>query len=65
MRRVMAWLLILITTLGAFACAKADANIAEIVISLAGDCTLAADEPLHGSPDSFVGVMNAMGNDYG
>lgn len=65
MRRVTAWLLILITTLGAFACAKADANIAEIVISLAGDCTLAADEPLHGSPDSFVGVMNAMGNDYG
>ena len=64
MRRFTAWLLVLISVLGAVSWAKADMDIAEIVISLAGDCTLAADEPLHGSPDSFVGVLSAQGNDY-
>ena len=36
----------------------------EIVLSLAGDCILGSDEPLHGAADSFVGIMRANGNDY-
>ena len=36
----------------------------DILISLAGDCTIAADEKYHSMPESFVGVMEANGNDY-
>lgn len=35
-----------------------------VLISLAGDCILGSDEPLHGEASSFVGVMRAQGNDY-
>ena len=64
MRRWMAGLLVLISAFGLFSCAQADMEIAEIVISLAGDCTLATDAPLYSMPDSFVGVLAAHGNDY-
>lgn len=37
---------------------------AEILLSLAGDCTLAADEKYHSMPESFIGVLAANGNDY-
>lgn len=35
-----------------------------LLISLAGDCILGTDNPIHGEKDSFVGVMRANGNDY-
>ena len=36
----------------------------EVVISLAGDCTIGADEKLHGKSDSYIAVMKAQGDDY-
>lgn len=63
MRKTAALLLVWLIVMGMTA-ARADQGSVEILLSLAGDCTLAADEPLHGSPDSFVGVLNAQGNDY-
>ena len=36
----------------------------EIVISLVGDCTIGADEKLHGNSDSYISVMKAQGDDY-
>ena len=54
---------LLIFVCGSFAAAESDGRT-EIILSLAGDCTLASDEPLHSMPDSFVGVMEAHGNDY-
>ena len=42
----------------------AAAESVEILLSLAGDCTIAADEKYHSMPESFIGVMKAQGNDY-
>ena len=39
-------------------------NRTSLLISLAGDCILGTDNPIHGEADSFVGVMLAQGNDY-
>ena len=36
----------------------------EVLLSLAGDCTLGADEKTHSMPESYIGVMLANGNDY-
>ena len=44
--------------------AQADAETVDILLSLAGDCTIAADEKYHSMPESFIGVMKAQGNDY-
>ena len=66
MRRMIALLLIAACCLCSV-CAPALAEETprtELVISLAGDCILGSDEPLHDASDSFVGVMNALGNDY-
>ncbi|MBO4836760.1 MAG: CapA family protein [Clostridia bacterium] len=35
-----------------------------VLLSLAGDCTLGSDEPLHGEDDSFVGTLRRLGYDY-
>lgn len=64
MRNFVAILLI-ITIFVPFCSAFAEsADNVEIVLSLAGDCILGSDEPLHGAADSFVGIMRANGNDY-
>ena len=36
----------------------------EIILSLAGDCTLGSDEPLHSVDDSFVGFLRNLGDDF-
>lgn|GEM_PF-606419 len=36
----------------------------QVLLSLAGDCTLGSDEPLHGMEDSFVGILRSRGYDY-
>ena len=64
MRRLTAVLLILLLLCCTTAQAEETLKRTEIVMSLAGDCILGSDEPLHGASDSFVGVMKALGNDY-
>lgn len=44
-------------------CLAEDAPV-EIVLSLAGDCTIAANEREHSMPESYIGVMAEHGNDY-
>ena len=61
MRRIISFLLLIasIAVLG-----RAQAEPVEILLSLAGDCTIAADEKTHSMPESYIGVMAANGNDY-
>ena len=73
MRRLIA-LLLLLLTLCTFIPALGEQNTAEstteesnrrsLLISLAGDCILGTDNPIHGEKDSFVGVLRSQGNDY-
>ena len=75
MRRFFA-LMLLFITLCAFIPAQANelpaestsantqVNRTSLLISLAGDCILGTDNPIHGEDDSFVGIMRAQGNDY-
>ena len=64
MRRIIATLLILTAIIPFFtACAESTEQV-EVVLSLAGDCILGSDEPLHNADDSFVGIMKANGNDF-
>ena len=42
-----------------------DPGEVHVLLSLAGDCTIAADEKYHSMEESFIGVMKAHGNDYG
>lgn len=65
MRKLLALILFfsLVIALPAFAETESDGRV-EIVLSLAGDCIIGSDEPLHSAPDSFVGTLKALGNDY-
>ncbi len=65
MRRFIAILLIVTSIIPVCTVAFAQGTEqVEIVLSLAGDCILGSDEPLHYAEDSFVGIMRANGNDY-
>lgn len=64
MRKMTALFLALLLACGMCGAFAEGADDVEILLSLAGDCTLGSDAPLHGSPDSFIGVMKAHGNDY-
>jgi len=63
MRRFFALLLLLLTLCPPCMAEGAEYKT-EIVLSLAGDCTLGADEPLHQINESFIGLMTALGDDY-
>lgn len=64
MRKSFCLLLVFLMLFCGSAHASSSDGAVDILISLAGDCTIAADERRHSMADSFIGVMEAQGNDY-
>lgn len=61
MRKLLSLILILLVLSSVSALADETTTVR---LTLVGDCILGSDQPLHGDPASFVGVMRKNGNDY-
>ena len=76
MRRLIALMLLLIVLCASFPALASetaaesttettnDTGRTSLLISLAGDCILGTDNPIHYESSSFVGTLRALGNDY-